>query len=506
MVTQVIGTSASDSQIFSTEFAPTTRLGLEQRRDISVRALAGSMPISQIARQNHVSRKFVYRQVSKASKALEEVFGSPLEDKAVLFTLPVTKNWIRQLVLAQVLIGHTSFRGVVEIMKAVFDYHNISIGTIHNIVQDAIATARPINDTRDLSGIRVGAHDEIFQAAKPVLVGMDVDSTYCYLLAEEDHRDATTWGVHLLYLAERALRPDYTIADGGSGLRAGQAEAWDNVPCHGDVFHAERELGKLAVYLANRAVSCTSVREKLEQKMNRARKTGRGQKLSKRLSLVRQAEASTIRLADDIGTVADWMKNDILSLAGPELATRRELFDFIVEQLQQREQLCANRIGSVRRMLQRQRDNLLAFAGVLDERFDELARQFQVPADIVQGICELQGMDQNCPAYWQCRQRLREILRHRFYDVETAVRQIMSEIPRASSLVENLNSRLRNYFFLRRYIGNGYLDLLRFFLNHRRYIRSDRPERVGKSPAELLNGVLHPHWLELLGYQRFRQN
>ena len=29
------------------------------------------------------------------------------------------------------------------------------------------------------------------------------------------------------------------------------------------------------------------------------------------------------------------------------------------------------------------------------------------------------------------------------------------------------------------------------------------PERVGKSPAEVFTGGSHPHWLELLGYQRF---
>jgi hypothetical protein len=79
----------------------------------------------------------------------------------------------------------------------------------------------------------------------------------------------------------------------------------------------------------------------------------------------------------------------------------------------------------------------------------------------------------------------------------------MSDIPRAGSLVENLNSHLRNYFFLRRHIGNDYLDLLRFFFNHHLYARSNRPERVGKSPAELLSGNDHPHWLELLGFERF---
>ena len=77
---------------------------------------------------------------------------------------------------------------------------------------------------------------------------------------------------------------------------------------------------------------------------------------------------------------------------------------------------------------------------------------------------------------------------------------------RASSLVENLNSRLRSYFFLRRHLGSDYLALLQFFLNHRRFARSEDPSRVGKSPAELLTGEGHAHWLELLGYSRFSRN
>jgi len=51
-----------------------------------------------------------------------------------------------------------------------------------------------------------------------------------------------------------------------------------------------------------------------------------------------------------------------------------------------------------------------------------------------------------------------------------------------------------------------YLTLLQFFLNHRRYLRSEDPSRVGKSPAELLTGQPHAHWLELLGYTRFSRN
>jgi hypothetical protein len=72
--------------------------------------------------------------------------------------------------------------------------------------------------------------------------------------------------------------------------------------------------------------------------------------------------------------------------------------------------------------------------------------------------------------------------------------------------VADVNSRLRNYFFLRRQLGKDHLTLLQFFLNHRRHLRSEDPTRVGKSPAELLTGEPHARWLELLGYTRFSPN
>ena len=70
--------------------------------------------------------------------------------------------------------------------------------------------------------------------------------------------------------------------------------------------------------------------------------------------------------------------------------------------------------------------------------------------------------------------------------------------------VADRNSRLRGYFFLRRHLGPDDLEMGQFFLNHRRWPRSERAERRDKSPREHLTGALH--WLELLGDQRFEQN
>jgi len=115
----------------------------------------------------------------------------------------------------------------------------ISIGTVHNVLHSAAQRAGVINQDQDLSGIPVGLHDEIFQGSMPVLAGVCAASTYCYLLVAADHRDADTWGMHLLDASRQGLKPEYTIADAGQGLRAGQKAAWVDTPCNGDVFHIQ---------------------------------------------------------------------------------------------------------------------------------------------------------------------------------------------------------------------------------------------------------------------------
>ena len=505
MVAQLIGTAADPTAPFPPA-SVAKGLGPDQRKALSIQALAGQEPVCQLAARQQVSRQFVGRLARRAEQALDEAFAEADGEDRVLFQLPVTKQFIRQWVLAQVLIGHTSYRGVGEISHAVFGLPGPSVGTVHNILAEVLPRARAINDAMDLGGIAVGAHDEIYQARRPVLVGADVRSTYCYLLAEEDHADETTWGVHLVDLAEQGLAVDYTIADGGGGLRAGQRAAWPQTPCHGDVFHAERDLGQLAFFLEHRAAGCATAREKLQRQMERRKRLGQGNRLSKRLAIARQAEGRAVQLAVDVRILADWMRQDILALAGPSLATRCELFDFVVEELARRQSLCPHRIGPVCRALKQQRDDLLAFVAVQEEQFAVLAERFAVPPSRVQQVGQLEALDRNGPAYWQAEARLRNQLKGQFAPLQQAVQEVIRQTPRASSIIENLNSRLRSYFFLRRELGDGYLDLLRFFLNHRRFLRSDRPERVGHSPAELLTGQPHAHWLELLGFQQFARN
>jgi hypothetical protein len=153
----------------------------------------------------------------------------------------------------------------------------------------------------------------------------------------------------------------------------------------------------------------------------------------------------------------------------------------------------------VRVALQNQRDDLLAFAGVLDDKLATIARIHEISEPIVREACALRRLPSTSSAYWQGWNTLRTKLGDRFHVLFDAVARVMAQTPRSSSLVENLNSRLRNYFTLRRHLAGSYLGLLRFFLNHRRFMRSRHAERNGKSPWQVMTGQDRPHWLTLLG-------
>jgi hypothetical protein len=491
---------------------PAKAMPPSRRLTLGLQALAGTRSITNLADDFDVSRKFVYQQAATARAALDDAFtGSATADDDVLFHLPVTKSWLRQAALGLTLICHSSYRGVVEFCRALLDV-NLSVGTVHNIVRDAVDKARPYNLNQNLANVDVAGLDEIFQNRRPVLVGADIASTYCFLLSREDHRDGDTWAIRLLEAKERGLAPRATIADFGTGIRAGQKLAMPDVPCRGDIFHALQELTPLVAYLENRAYDTIVAHDKLEQKKAKLQRQARRdqtrqvQALARKAVLAAQAKAKAVALTDDVALLTRWLRYDVFAVSGLSYADRCALFDFILAELQAREASCPQRLRSVCTLLKNHRDQLLAFAGQLDQDLGNLATEFQVPVTIVRGLLDLQTLDQRQPQRWQKEAALRQQLRHHFHHLQEAVHDLADHVVRASSVIENINSRLRSYFFLRRELGSDYLVLLQFFLNHRRFPRSERPERVGKSPAELLTGETHPHWLEMLGYTLFSRN
>lgn len=164
-----------------------------------------------------------------------------------------------------------------------------------------------------------------------------------------------------------------------------------------------------------------------------------------------------------------------------------------------------HRISSMRITLENKKQAALHFVSVLGNEFKIISQKYRLSVDTLWEICKLQRCDVKGDQYAIRSMPLRLELKNLFIEIESAVVDAMGRTERTSSLVENLNGRVRTHLRNRQETGHGFLDLLRFFLNHRPLVRSARTERKGKTPAEILSGKPHAHWLELLGFERFKR-
>jgi len=68
-------------------------------------------------------------------------------------------------------------------------------------------------------------------------------------------------------------------------------------------------------------------------------------------------------------------------------------------------------------------------------------QRFDTPLYLVRAVCLLHRKKSSSCAYWQRWNHLHHLLSRKFHFLFEAVSQAMQQTPRASSLVENLNSR-----------------------------------------------------------------
>ncbi len=126
----------------------------------------------------------------------------------------------------------------------------------------------------------------------------------------------------------------------------------------------------------------------------------RGQRtydLAQRIGHARRAENEALALAAHMAVLADWLRRDILSSAGPDQATRRELYDFVVTELRLRESLGPHRIGPVVPALSNQRHQRLAFTAQLDQDLAAWASQFQLPVATLRAVFNIEALAADSP-------------------------------------------------------------------------------------------------------------
>ena len=463
------------------------------RLAIGALVAGGQETVSGAARRHGVTRKSVRAMRDGALRFQEETRrrgGAP--------SVVVDNAFVERFVVAAALIGNCPFRGIVELMEAVLPV-SVSIGKVHGICAAAIARAGELNAGETLEGVRHAAIDEIFQNSTPVFAGVDLASLYTFMLSEQPDRTGVTWWCALEQCRELGFSPESVIGDGGLGLRKGMAECFPDVPCDSDVFHALKDITLVHGYLEKKALGAMGAVEELLRRRDKV--TGlRRNGFSRLLGEARRREEELTRCHATLETIYQFMREDVLDFNELPFGDRQALFDWLIGEMQGIEE-CYGKIAPLRKKLERQRHTLLAVFARLDAELAKLAGKDGIDMENARMMVNLfNGHREEPQVEMAVADALDKYGLERLQQFLDAIYGLMASSFRASSPIENRNSVLRTYFQQRREIGHGYLELLRFYLNHRIVVRSRVKEREGKSAYEMLTGNSHAHWLDMLGF------
>lgn len=402
------------------------------------------------------------------------------------------EHFYEKMIISLALDGTASEEGIQRILENNFQKH-VSIGKISNILNQAARRAAEFDESVDLSGIRQGANDEIFQCGNPVLTGVDADTGYVYLLQPAADRTADTWENAMKSCKSRNLELDVSISDFGTGLLGGIPKAFPNACIQPDLFHFLMEIGKEISSQERRVYAMLADYYKCEEALSGKRVH---EKTFQKLLSLEENLSPAIERCDRLLTLYHWLR-EMTRYQGYCYPDVLSLCYWILDQMED----TAGITDKLRKVLAKTRRNLPDVLIYL-ERAEKVLREYAMkkgyPEETFVLMYRMQGYHPGSQEYRSADRRLRHILKKKYADAYLEIEGILKGVKRASSLVENVNGRLGRYMNLKRMIPEKFLTLLKVYFNTKKYRRSRKAEHVGKSPLELLTGQEHPDFYDIV--------
>jgi len=453
--------------------------------------------ISEISQIFGVSVRTVYNSI----RYVEGVASLPAMASFPANCIDVTKVVIDKAIIALALDAHSSIEGIHRLLPILLGENaRRSIGYISELLNRAGAFAADFNKSISLHNIRQGANDEIFDAFDtPVFTGVDVESTFIYLMMPMDNRTGESWQRSMEALKEYGLNLKVAISDAGSGLLNGIRNAFPDADIQIDVFHVLKDLGGEVCRFKRNILKALREYYDLENKAAKIKNrfTDRARDTNKKLKKVRQEIDAKIDAHDTVSCLYHWI-HEMLSFSGYTHNEVMELLEWLLDEISE----AVKQYGTwkLRDQIEKFRQRMPAVLLFLNRLFGELERAAQetaVPAEALRLLYHRLSTRRDSDKYWDLTFRALEIIGdERFDELESIHDAIISGIKRASSLVENVNSRLRAYMDIKRTLSKNFYSLVQLHLNTKKYRRSRVPGRQGKSPIELMTGE---DWPEILG-------
>ena len=456
---------------------------------IGCKALAG-ISVDEISKQTGMSREYIYQQKEKV-----ETYASSLDEATENGQLvELSKTFIIRMILILTLHCRSSLEGIQRCFEDLYQIH-VSIGYISGIINDAAVRAQVFDDSIRLEGIQQGANDEIFQGGTPILTGIDAESSYIYLLEEASNRKAETWEIYMQDRKDMGLELDTSINDGAAALIAGISKVYPEADIQLDVFHDIFEIGKEVSKVERKAYALIKEEYDLKERLEGKRPQ---KKAKEKLEDIIPKAEEAIEIYDKINILYCWLK-ELLNFSGYGTEDATALAVFVLNEMEK----TAAGFPGLQKECEKTRKklpSLLLFVKRLEKAMKQSAQELGIPLEAFHIMYRQLSLDMSNQEYQNMEYQLVIMLMEKYDEARCEFQKLLNKIKKASSLVENLNGRIRDYIDIKRTIPTRFFVLLKVYFNTKRYRRSRRPERVGRSPFELLTGKPQPSFLEALGY------
>jgi hypothetical protein len=440
----------------------------------------------------------------------------PLPDTVI----EVTQNRLIRTVLTISLPGKTAIRPLRHVLEEAFDQSR-SIGWISELLTEAGQKAGTILTQIDLSplGPVIVLRDELFFHGQPLLLIIDPISSTILLAEVCDDRQGETWGIALLMAEERGVTIGGIVEDMAKMYAKSLKEAeLEEVDTQKDVWHVERDGGRLLRQLERAALKATTQVVQLEETLRQ--QWDEACFMEKYIPAVAQEEhlyEQHAIFADCLSHLADAL--ELVDVRSGEIRDRAINEWLFAETLQMMDTIDHKDVQKWFRTLRRYQKQLLTALDWLETAWQPyrqqladlmspedqevfmrlVARHWRLQKALINGHTSFSFQAQEAEA------ALQSLLAQddQWQQMAQSLQTILDGACRASSLIETINGLLRQFLRAHKAFPNTktlqlYLNLFVLWHNMRVY---ERGKRQGKSPYQWAGiDVGTDDWLTLLGY------
>ena len=466
-----------------------------------------------------VSRPGLYALAQRVLARLQPE-AQPLLTGGSAPTVEVTPTRLARTVLTASCPGKMTIRPLQQLLDETFDQRR-SVGWISELISAAGRDAGQVLAQQDTSALQqvIVARDETFFQNWPLLLVIEPVSATILLAKACPDRQADTWGAALLLAQEQGATLSGLVEDMARMYPKSQQEADLALPVQKDLWHIQRDGGRVRRALERAAFQATQQLLDLEKQLLK--------QWDEHLFLDKYipADAVETRLYDqhdqfahglvhlvDALELVDWRSGEIR-----ERATNEWLLS---ETLTALERIDHPRVQKWVKTLRRHQPQLLTsldwLAASLTDFRPQLARQLPHPL-------RQQAFCRTVARHWRLSQalinghtRFSSLAQQAATDLQdwlTAqphlqpladqLQTLLDAAGRTSSMIENINGLLQQFLQQHRAFRNLdtlqlYLNLFTLWHNMRRF---ERGKRQGQSPWQIAG--VDPgsdDWLALLGY------